>query len=53
MGEAGFQNITSGNNGHYSAGPAWDACTGLGTPNGTALMAALTPKAAAAGGESS
>lgn len=36
-----FHDITSGNNGDYSAGPGWDACTGLGSPNGAALMAAL------------
>jgi kumamolisin len=34
----GFRDITSGNNGAYSAGPGWDACTGLGVPNGTALL---------------
>jgi kumamolisin len=38
---AGFHDITSGNNGAYSAGPGWDACTGLGSPNGTALLARL------------
>lgn len=35
--------ITSGNNGAYSAAPGWDACTGLGSPNGTALLALFTP----------
>jgi kumamolisin len=39
--EATFRDTTSGSNGSYSAGPGWDACTGLGTPNGTALLAAL------------
>jgi kumamolisin len=39
--EATFRDITSGSNGSYNAGPGWDACTGLGTPNGTALLAAL------------
>jgi kumamolisin len=34
----GFNDITSGNNGAYSAGPGWDACTGLGSPSGTALL---------------
>ena len=34
----GFNDITTGNNGGYSAGPGWDACTGLGSPNGTALL---------------
>ena len=37
----GFNDITSGNNGAYAAGPGWDACTGLGSPNGTALLARL------------
>jgi kumamolisin len=49
LGENGFHDITSGNNddsnlGNYSAGPGWDACTGLGSPNGAALLAALKPK---------
>jgi len=39
--EVTFHDITSGNNGGYSAGPGWDACTGLGSPNGAALLAAL------------
>jgi kumamolisin len=39
--EASFHDITSGNNGGYSAGPGWDPCTGLGSPNGTALLNAL------------
>ena len=38
-----FYDITSGNNGAYSAGPGWDACTGLGSPNGVNLLKALTP----------
>jgi kumamolisin len=37
-GAAGFHDITSGNNGAYKAGPGWDACTGLGTPQGAALV---------------
>jgi kumamolisin len=36
-----FRDITSGTNGTYHAGPGWDPCTGLGSPNGTALLAAL------------
>jgi len=36
-----FHDITQGNNGAYAAGPGWDACTGLGSPNGTALLSAL------------
>lgn len=47
-----FRDITSGNNdvanlGAYSAGIGWDACTGWGSPNGAALLAALkTPSPA-------
>lgn len=37
-----FHDITSGSNGDYSAGPGWDACTGLGTPDGSALLSALS-----------
>ena len=37
----GFRSITTGNNGAYSAGPGWDACTGLGSPDGLALFALL------------
>ena len=36
-----FRDITQGNNGTYKAGPGWDACTGLGSPNGQELTAAL------------
>jgi kumamolisin len=36
-----FRDITAGNNGMYSAGVGWDACTGLGSPDGAKLMAAL------------
>jgi kumamolisin len=39
---AGFHDITQGNNGAFSAGPGWDACTGLGSPNGVPLESALT-----------
>ena len=41
VGEKGFHDITQGNNGSYAAGPGWDACTGLGSPNGQALLGAL------------
>jgi kumamolisin len=37
----GFNDITEGNNGSYSAGPGWDPCTGLGSPNGAALATLL------------
>jgi len=36
-----FRDITAGANGAYGAGPGWDACTGLGRPDGAALLAAL------------
>lgn len=41
FGESVFRDITQGNNGAYAAGTGWDACTGLGSPNGQALLAAL------------
>jgi kumamolisin len=48
---ATFHDITVGANGGYSAGPGWDPCTGLGSPDGAALLAALgggpTPSAVA------
>jgi kumamolisin len=37
---AAFRDITSGSNGSFAAGPGWDACTGLGSPVGTKLLAA-------------
>ena len=39
--EEGFDDITSGNNGAYHAGTGWDACTGLGSPDGLKLLEAL------------
>jgi kumamolisin len=39
--ENGFNDITSGNNGSFSAGPGWDPCTGLGSPNGAQLATIL------------
>jgi kumamolisin len=36
-----LRDITTGNNGAYNAGPGWDACTGLGTPDGALLLTAL------------
>ncbi len=35
--EKGFRDITEGNNGSFSAAAGWDACTGLGSPNGSQL----------------
>jgi kumamolisin len=47
-GKAAFHDITSGTNYSgtpvgFKAGPGWDACTGLGSPIGTKLIAAVNP----------
>ena len=39
-----FHDVTQGNNGAYAAAAGWDACTGLGSPDGTKLLGALIPK---------
>jgi kumamolisin len=36
-----FHDITQGSNGAFSAGPGWDAATGLGSPSGENLLQAL------------
>jgi kumamolisin len=33
-----MRDITSGNNGAYKASTGWDPCTGLGSPNGQAML---------------
>jgi kumamolisin len=38
---AGFRDVTAGSNGAYRAGAGWDPCTGLGVPDGEALLVAL------------
>jgi len=38
---ADFNDVTSGNNGAYPAGPGWDACTGLGSPIGSRVATAF------------
>lgn len=38
---AGLRDITDGDNGDFRAGPGWDPCTGLGVPDGMALLARL------------
>lgn len=38
---AAFHDITGGNNGAFQAGPGWDPCTGLGSPVGTGVAAAI------------
>jgi kumamolisin len=42
---AAFNDVTEGNNGAFSAGPGWDACTGLGSPIASALITLLAPAA--------
>jgi kumamolisin len=42
IGTRAFRDITEGNNGAYQAAVGWDPCTGLGSPDGQALLAALT-----------
>jgi kumamolisin len=48
LGTASFHDITSGSNGAYDAGPGWDACTGLGSPDGTELAASVASPGLAA-----
>lgn len=36
-----FHEVLKGNNNGYQAGPNWNACTGLGTPDGAAILKAL------------
>jgi len=43
-----FNDITQGNNGAFSAGPGWDACTGLGSPNTSKLIPLLAAAKASA-----
>jgi kumamolisin len=38
-----LNDISLGNNGAYAASAGWDACTGLGSPNGPKLAALFTP----------
>jgi kumamolisin len=50
LGETDVNDITQGNNddsglGYYSAAVGWDPCSGLGSPNGTAILNALTTTA--------
>lgn len=36
-----LRDVVQGSNGAYAAGPGWDPCTGLGSPDGSALLALL------------
>lgn len=40
--QSALGDVTEGDNDGYMAGPGWDACTGLGSPNGTAMLSTLT-----------
>jgi len=39
--QAAFYDISAGDNGGYNSGPGWDPCTGLGSPDGAKVLAAL------------
>jgi kumamolisin len=41
--KSGFNDIISGTNGGFSAGPGWDACTGLGSPIGANIVSLVNP----------
>lgn len=41
LGGKGFVQVSEGNNGAYAAGRGWNACTGLGRPNGKKLFKAI------------
>jgi len=41
VGTGAFTDVTTGNNGAYSAGPGYDLCTGIGSPNVRNLIVAL------------
>jgi kumamolisin len=43
-----LHDITIGNNGAYEAGKGWDACTGLGSPDGQRLLQALSGRSGTA-----
>jgi kumamolisin len=36
-----FNDISSGTNGDFASKPGWDACTGMGSPNGQAILDVL------------
>jgi kumamolisin len=45
--DGAFRDIVSGSNGAFSAGPGWDAASGLGSPVGTNLLKALSSSSSA------
>ena len=48
--DAALHDIVDGDNGHYRAGPGWDACTGWGRPVGTAFVDLIASQGPTAGG---
>jgi kumamolisin len=44
--QTAFNDITQGNNGDFAAARGWDACTGMGTPDGTKIASVLMGKSA-------
>ncbi len=48
-----FRDITQGNNGAFSAGPGWDACSGQGSPVGSAVIQLLGAASSTAGSSKS
>jgi len=40
-----LRDVVQGNNGGYSAAPGWDACTGLGSPDGAKIETAVQQSA--------
>lgn len=50
--KSAFRDITSGSNGAFSAATGWDACTGLGSPIGSALIKLLGAATTSTGSKS-
>ena len=48
VGTSAYNDITSGSNGAYNAGPGYDLCTGLGSPNIGNLISVLSTSSLAA-----
>jgi phospholipase C len=48
-GKGVFNDVVTGSNGAYTAGAGWDACTGWGSPIGSALLQALAGTSGGAG----
>ena len=46
-----FHDISAGSNGAFSAGPGWDAATGLGSPSGQKLLQALSAAGSTTSGQ--